>query len=181
MRTPSDTKLSLELTGNQGNVMKESMKCAKTIAWNLLPYEIKKNIKTEWDEVGSFGLHIHCPDAAMPKDGPSAGIAITSAILSRLCNVKIRNTIAMTGEIDLNGKVHAIGGLDSKLDGAKRAGVTKVLVPEENEDDYKRILDNLNEEERENYLKDFEIKIVSHYKEVVNEVLVDNDLEFNFE
>ena len=110
MRTPSDSKLSLELTGNQGNVMKESMKCAKTVAWNLLPYEIKKNIKQEWDEVGSFGLHIHCPDAAMPKDGPSAGIAITSAILSRLCNVKIRNTIAMTGEIDLNGKVHAIGG-----------------------------------------------------------------------
>jgi len=181
MRTPSDTKLSLELTGNQGNVMKESMKCAKTVAWNLLPYEIKKNIKTEWDEVGSFGLHIHCPDAAMPKDGPSAGIAITSAILSRLCNVKIRNTIAMTGEIDLNGKVHAIGGLDSKLDGAKRAGVTKVLVPKENEDDYQRILDNLNDEERENYLKNFEIKIVSHYREVVNEVLVDNDLEFNFE
>ena len=181
MRTPSDSKLSLELTGNQGNVMKESMKCAKTVAWNLLPYKIKKNIKQEWDEVGSFGLHIHCPDAAMPKDGPSAGIAITSAILSRLCNVKIRNTIAMTGEIDLNGKVHAIGGLDSKLDGAKRAGVTKVLVPKENEDDYQRILDNLNETERESYLKDFEIKIVSHYKEVVNEVLVDNDLEFNFE
>jgi ATP-dependent Lon protease len=181
MRTPSDSKLSLELTGNQGNVMKESMKCAKTVAWNLLPYEIKKNIKTEWDEVGSFGLHIHCPDAAMPKDGPSAGIAITSAILSRLCNVKIRNTIAMTGEIDLNGKVHAIGGLDSKLDGAKRAGVTKVLVPKENEDDYNRIIENMNDKERESYLTNFEIKIVSHYREVVNEVLVDNDLEFNFE
>ena len=180
-KSPSDSRLSLELTGQQGDVMKESMKCAKTVAWNLLPYEIKKNIKQEWDEVGSFGLHIHCPDAAMPKDGPSAGIAITSAILSRLCNVKIRNTIAMTGEIDLNGKVHAIGGLDSKLDGAKRAGVTKVLVPKENEDDYQRILDNLNETERENYLKNFEIKIVSHYREVVNEVLVDNDLEFTFE
>jgi len=180
MRTPSDTKLSLELTGNQGDVMKESMRCAKTVAWNLLPYDIKKKIKTEWDEVGSFGLHIHCPDAAMPKDGPSAGIAITSAILSRLCNVKIRNTVAMTGEIDLNGKVHAIGGLDSKLDGAKRAGATKVLVPSENEDDYKRIINTMSDDERNTYTDNFEIKIVSHYKDVVNEVLVDNNLEFCF-
>jgi ATP-dependent Lon protease len=181
MRTPSDTKLSLELTGNQGDVMKESMRCAKTVAWNLLPYEIKKKIKNEWDEVGSFGLHIHCPDAAMPKDGPSAGIAITSAILSRLCNVKIRNTIAMTGEIDLNGKVHAIGGLESKLDGAKRAGVTKVLVPSENEEDYKRILSTMTDEERTDYTNNFEIKIVEHYRDVINEVLVDNTLEFCFE
>jgi ATP-dependent Lon protease len=181
MRTPSDTKLSLELTGNQGDVMKESMRCAKTVAWNLLPYEIKKKIKNEWDEVGSFGLHIHCPDAAMPKDGPSAGIAITSAILSRLCNVKIRNTIAMTGEIDLNGKVHAIGGLESKLDGAKRAGATKVLVPSDNEDDYKRIIETMSEDEKNNYIENFEIKIVDHYKDVVNEVLVDNTLEFCFD
>ena len=181
MRTPSDTKLSLELTGNQGDVMKESMRCAKTVAWNLLPYDIKKKIKTEWDEVGSFGLHIHCPDAAMPKDGPSAGIAITSAILSRLCNVKIRNTIAMTGEIDLNGKVHAIGGLESKLDGAKRAGATKVLIPSENEDDYKRIINTMNEDERNNYTNQFEVKIVEHYKDVVNEVLVENNLEFCFD
>ncbi len=181
MRTPSESKLSLELTGNQGDVMKESMKCAKTIAWNVLPYDIKKKIKEEWDEVGSFGLHIHCPDAAMPKDGPSAGIAITSAILSRLCGVKIRNTIAMTGEIDLNGKVHAIGGLDSKLDGAKRAGVTKVLVPKDNEDDYNRILNNLSEEERKIYLKNFEIQLVSRFEEVIKKVFVKNNLKFIFD
>ena len=181
MRTPSDTKLSLELTGNQGDVMKESMKCAKTIAWNVLPYDVKKEIKQEWDEVGSFGLHIHCPDAAMPKDGPSAGIAITSAILSRLCGIKIRNTIAMTGEIDLNGKVHAIGGLDSKLDGAKRAGVTKVLVPKDNEDDYKRIITNLTENEKEQYLKNFDIIFVSKFEDVVKKVFVKNNLKFNFE
>jgi ATP-dependent Lon protease len=181
MRTPSDNKLSLELTGNQGDVMKESMRCAKTVAWNLLPYEIKKKIKTEWDEVGSFGLHIHCPDAAMPKDGPSAGIAITSAILSRLCNIKLKNTIAMTGEIDLNGKVHAIGGLESKLDGAKRAGATKVLIPSENEDDYKRIINPMSEEERNIYEENFEVKIVHKFEDVVKEVLVDNDLEFCFD
>jgi len=181
MRTPSDTKLSLELTGNQGDVMKESMKCAKTVAWNLLPDVVKKKIKTDWDDFGSYGLHIHCPDAAMPKDGPSAGIAITSAILSRLCNIKIRNTVAMTGEIDLNGKVHAIGGLESKLDGAKRAGATKILIPADNEDDYKRILSTLSEDEKNIYIDNFEIKIVEHYRDVINEVLVDNTLEFCFD
>ena len=181
MRTPSDTKLSLELTGNQGDVMKESMKCAKTVAWNLLPHDIKKKIKEEWDDIGSFGLHIHCPDAAMPKDGPSAGIAITSAILSQLCKVKIKNTIAMTGEIDLNGKVHAIGGLDSKLDGAKRAGVLKVLVPEDNEDDYNRIINNLSEDDKKIYLENFEIKLVSRFEDVIKEVFVENNLDFNYD
>ena len=180
MKTPSDSKLSLELTGNQGNVMKESMKCAKTIAWNLLPLDIKKSINSEWDEIGKFGLHIHCPDAAMPKDGPSAGIAITSAILSRLCNIKLKNTVAMTGEIDLNGKVHAIGGLESKLDGAKRAGVKKVLIPFDNKEDYYRIIKGLSNDEKYEYLLDFEIVPVKEYKEVITEVLVDNNLEFNF-
>ena len=66
MRTPSDSKLSLELTGNQGNVMKESMKCAKRLAVTFIN---KEKYKTKWDEVGSFGLHIHCPDAAMLKMG----------------------------------------------------------------------------------------------------------------
>ena len=180
MRTPSDTKLSLELTGSQGDVMKESMKCAKTIAWNLLPDDIKIKIKTEWDDFGAFGLHIHCPEAAMPKDGPSAGITITSAILSRLCNLKIKNTIAMTGEIDLNGKVHAIGGLESKLDGAKRAGVTKVLIPQENEDDYNIILKNLSEEDKGKYNENFEVQLVDTFNEVIKEVFVENDLNFNF-
>ena len=87
----------------------------------------------------------------------------------------------MTGEIDLNGKVHAIGGLDSKLDGAKRAGVTKVLVPKDNEDDYNRILNNLSEEERKIYLKNFEIQLVSRFEEVVKKVFVKNNLKFIFD
>ena len=180
MRTPSDTKLSLELTGKQGDVMKESMRCAKTIAWNLLPYDIKKKINKEWGEVGPFGLHIHCPEAATPKDGPSAGLAITLAVLSRLCNVKIKNTVGMTGEIDLNGKSHQIGGLESKLDGAKRAGITKVLIPDDNRHDYNRILENLNEEDKNMYNDNFEVVFVSSIKDVINNSLVDNELEFNF-
>lgn len=180
MRTPSDQKLSLELTGKQGDVMKESMRCAKTIAWNLLPYEIKKKINKEWEETGPFGLHIHCPEAATPKDGPSAGLAITLAVLSRLCNIKINNTVGMTGEIDLNGKSHQIGGLESKLDGAKRAGITKVLVPEDNRQDYDRIIDNLNNTEKDDYIKDFEVVFVDSIEDVVKHSLVDNKLEFNF-
>ena len=180
MRTPSDTKLSLELTGKQGDVMKESMRCAKTIAWNLLPYDIKIKINKEWDDIGPFGLHIHCPEAATPKDGPSAGLAITLAILSRLCNIKILNTVGMTGEIDLNGKAHQIGGLESKLDGAKRAGITKVLIPEDNKHDYERILENLNDEDKKVYNDDFEVVFVSSIKDVIKYSLVDNNLEFNF-
>ena len=173
MKTPSDTKLSLELTGNQGDVMKESMRCAKTIAWNLLPYEIKKGISKEWEEVGSYGLHIHCPDAAMPKDGPSAGITITTAILSRLSNKKIKNTIAMTGEIDLNGKVHKIGGLESKLNGAKKAGVTKVLIPVDNKEDLKNIIKDYSESEKDEYFNNFDVIPVSSIDEVIKESFCD--------
>jgi endopeptidase La len=180
MRTPSDTKLSLELTGKQGDVMKESMRCAKTIAWNLLPYETKKNINKEWEEVGPFGLHIHCPEAATPKDGPSAGLAITLAVLSRLCNIKIKNTVGMTGEIDLNGKSHQIGGLESKLDGAKRAGITKVLVPEDNRQDYDRIIENLSEDDKGSYNENFEIVFVQSIEDVIKHSLVENNLQFNF-
>ena len=178
MKTPSESKLSLELTGNQGDVMKESMRCAKTIAWNLLPYDIKKNITQEWEDLGPYGLHIHCPDAAMPKDGPSAGITITTAILSRLSNLKIKNTIAMTGEIDLNGKVHKIGGLDSKLNGARKAGVTKVLIPIDNKSDLDLILKDYNETEKKEYFNNFEVLPVSNIKEVIKESFLD-DFPFN--
>ena len=65
------------------------MRCAKTVAWNLIPSQIKKEINFELKDIGSFGLHIHCPDNATPKDGPSAGAAITTAIISRLCNIKV--------------------------------------------------------------------------------------------
>ena len=148
VKTPSDRKLSLELTGQQGDVMKESMICAKTLAWNLLPKKVKEDINEEFESLGPFGLHIHCPEASTPKDGPSAGITITTGIVSRLTGIKVRNDVAMTGEIDLHGNVHAIGGLDAKLEGAKRAGVKTVLVPKDNEDDYKKILKKLKKKKK---------------------------------
>ena len=137
-KTFSETKFSLELTGHQGDIMKESVKCAKTIAWNLLSENNKKNILDQMKDL-SWGLHVHTPDGATPKDGPSAGAAITLAILSFLINSPIKNDIAMTGEIDLNGNIKQIGGLTSKLSGAKKAGVKTVLVPHENLDDLELI------------------------------------------
>ena len=144
MKTHTDKKFSIEkLTGSQGDIMKESMACALTLSWNILPPEIQNKIYDNGNGKNrGTGLHIHCPEASTPKDGPSAGCAIVTAIISRLCNIPIRNTIAMTGEIDLNGNIHKIGGLDAKLNGALMAGVKKVLIPFDNKKDYEKIIAN---------------------------------------
>jgi ATP-dependent Lon protease len=127
--------------------MKESMNCALTLAWNIIPYNIKKHIH---DSTENFGLHIHCPESATPKDGPSAGLAITTAIISRITGIPIKNDIAMTGEVDLLGNAHEIGGLYSKLQGALQAGVKQVLIPKNNEKDLDIIF--MKEEENKNEL-----------------------------
>lgn len=119
--------LDLVLTGCQGKVMKESMECAKTVALT------KTNVK-DWKD---FKLHIHCPEAATEKDGPSAGIAITTGIISRLLRIPVRHDIAMTGEIDLNGNIHPIGGLEAKLFGALQSNIFEIIIPENNEHDLK--------------------------------------------
>jgi SpoVK/Ycf46/Vps4 family AAA+-type ATPase len=133
---PSTNFLDFKLTGLQGDVMKESMNVAKTLAWKLTSSTTKKTLLDDFEKVKSYGLHIHCPEGAIPKDGPSAGTAITVVLFSRLNNIKIPNHIAITGEIDLRGKVTAIGGLDLKILGGIRAGVTTFLFPEENIKDF---------------------------------------------
>ena len=164
----SDAKLSLELTGSQGDVMKESMKVAKTLSWNLIPDSIKKSIKEDMENNGNFGLHIHCPDGATPKDGPSAGGAITVAIVSRLCNVRVRNDMCMTGEIDLQGKFTAIGGLDAKLRGGEKAGCKIAIIPKENEEDYNNIM--------KEYKLNLDVKIVDNIHDVLKYALIEEDL-----
>lgn len=123
-----------KLTGQQGDVMKESMECAKTVAFNLLN-------KPALDSyiANPYGLHIHCPEASVRKDGPSAGGAIAIAIYSYLSQLPIRSTVAITGEIDLHGNIRAVGGLHAKLHGVKSAGVRLALVPRENEEDIRRL------------------------------------------
>jgi ATP-dependent Lon protease len=139
---PSQQFLSLNLTGMQGDVMKESMNVALTLAWDLTSYSTKKEIREENSSDKNInGVHIHCPEGSTPKDGPSAGTAITTAIYSMLNKKKIKFNIAITGEICLNGNVTEIGGLDLKILGAIKAGVKEILFPFENMKDYNNFLE----------------------------------------
>jgi ATP-dependent Lon protease len=133
---PSSSFLELKLTGLQGDVMKESMNVAKTLAWNLTDDTIKKKWIKTFDETKCQGLHIHCPEGSVSKDGPSAGAAITTAIYSLLNNKLIKNDIAITGEISLNGEITEIGGLDVKISGGIRAGIKTFLYPKSNANDF---------------------------------------------
>ena len=133
---PSSTFLELKLTGLQGDVMKESMNVAKTLAWNLTPSKNKSKWLKIFNDTKCQGLHIHCPEGAVSKDGPSAGAAITTAIYSLFNDKKIPNNIAITGEINLQGEVTAIGGLDCKIIGGIKAGVTKFFFPKSNDRDF---------------------------------------------
>jgi len=137
---PSEKFLQLHLTGMQGDVMKESMNVALTLAWDLTPSDRKYSIYEEQSYTIN-GVHIHCPEGSTPKDGPSAGTAITTAIFSMFNNKKIKYNIAITGEICLNGNVTEIGGLDLKILGAIKAGVKEILFPFENIKDYNNFIE----------------------------------------
>ena len=129
---PSHNPMTLKATGNLKKVIKESTEVATSLAWNHLDPQTQTDYLAAW-KAKPQGFHIHCPDGAIPKDGPSAGTALSVALYSILLNKKIRNDIAITGEITLDGKVTAIGGLEEKLVGAKKAGVKLALIPKENE------------------------------------------------
>ena len=129
MYFPTTTFLDLKLTGMQGDVMKESMNVAKSLAWSLLGDDRRTELIVRFEKTKEQGIHVHCPDGATPKDGPSAGGAITTAIYSLLSGKQIRRDVAMTGEINLQGKITEIGGLEQKILGGVRAGVTRFLYP----------------------------------------------------
>ncbi len=133
---PSATFLDLKLTGLQGDVMKESMNVAKTLAWSLCSDDVKSKLLKQFENTMCQGIHIHCPEGSVNKDGPSAGTAETTAIYSVLNDRPINNTVAITGEIDLRGNITAIGGLEYKISGGIRAGVKTFLFPSENSKDF---------------------------------------------
>jgi ATP-dependent Lon protease len=133
---PSSSFLELQLTGLQGDVMKESMNVAKSLAWNLTGDAIKKQLLTQFENTKGQGLHVHCPEGGISKDGPSAGAAITCAIYSLFNKLAIKNDIALTGEINLSGEVTAIGGLDVKIMGGIKANVKTFLYPKSNNRDF---------------------------------------------
>ena len=128
----SSTLFELKLTGSQGDVMKESMTVAKNLAWSLIPESIQKSNLERFEATKNQGVHIHAPEGATPKDGPSAGTAITTALYSLFLDKPIRHNVAITGEINLSGRITAIGGLDLKILGGIRAGVKRFLFPKEN-------------------------------------------------
>ena len=163
---PSETFLHLHLTGMQGDVMKESMNVALTLAWNLTPIDKRDEQKLK----NSFnGIHIHCPEGATPKDGPSAGTAITITIYSLLNNKKIKYNIAITGEITLDGKITEIGGLDLKILGGIKAGVTEFLYPKENQKEYDSFMEKYKDDELTNGIKFYPVETIQDVVELVFE------------
>ena len=164
---PCSSFLELRLTGLQGDVMKESMNVAKSLAWSLTPLKIKQELLKNFEETKCQGLHIHCPQGAVSKDGPSAGTAITCAIYSLFNNKKIKNTIAITGEINLQGQITAIGGLDVKIMGGIRAGVKTFFYPSANAIDY----ENFFEKHKDNpVIGNITFIEVSHISELFDKI-----------
>jgi len=137
LKFPSTKMLELNITGKAGEVMKESIEYSLKNAFSLCPKKIQDKIVSDSHDKKTFGLHIHFPDGATPKDGPSAGLAITLAFYSILTDIPIKNDICMTGEIDLRGHAGIIGGLSSKLHGGKKAGCKLALIPQDNMEDLK--------------------------------------------
>ena len=143
------------LTGSLGDVMKESIQAALTVVRNRAD---SMGIPTDFHE--KKDLHIHVPEGATPKDGPSAGIGMCTALVSSLTGIAVRSDVAMTGEITLRGQVLPIGGLKEKLLAAHRGGIKTVVIPDENRRDLKEIPDNIK--------ADLEIRPVKWIDEVLS-------------
>mgnify|MGYP004646058579 FL=1 len=151
-------KGKLTITGQLGDVMKESIQIAISLIKNIYPEYVKK--------ISESDIHIHVPEGAVPKDGPSAGITITTALASLLTNKKVSGNIAMTGEVSLRGNVMPIGGLKEKLMAAERAGVKKAFIPKDNIEDLKDIPEEIKEK--------IEVIPVTTVKEVLKELKLIN-------
>ena len=149
----------LTLTGNLGDVMKESA---------VIALEYLKSHSTllglEPDVFGKWNIHIHVPEGAIPKDGPSAGITMVTSIASAFTQRKVRKNIAMTGEITLRGKVLPVGGIKEKILAAKRAGVSDILISAENRKDIDEI--------KEMYLKGLRFHFVENIMDVLDASLM---------
>nr|MCU0856066.1 endopeptidase La [Paracoccaceae bacterium] len=149
----------MKTTGKLGDVMKESIDAAASYVRSIAPrIGVKPPKLDHWD------IHVHVPEGATPKDGPSAGVAMVTSIVSVLTQIPVRKDIAMTGEVTLRGNVLAIGGLKEKLLAALRGGITTVMIPEENAKDLTEIPDNVK--------SGLDIIPVSHVSEVLKLALV---------
>jgi len=149
----------MKTTGKLGDVMKESIEAAASYVRSISP-----QIGVKPPRFDRLDIHVHVPEAATPKDGPSAGLAMVTSIVSVLTQIPVRKDIAMTGEVTLRGNALPIGGLKEKLLAALRGGIKTVLIPQENEKDLPEIPDNVKE--------GLEIIPVSHVSEVLKHALI---------
>ncbi|XP_013918433.1 PREDICTED: lon protease homolog, mitochondrial [Thamnophis sirtalis] len=153
---------TLEMTGQLGDVMKESVKIAYTFARSFLMEKVPTN-----DFLVTSHIHVHVPEGATPKDGPSAGCTIVTALLSLALNQPVRQNVAMTGEVSLTGKILPVGGIKEKTIAAKRAGVSCIVLPIENKKDYCDLAEFITE--------GLEVHFVEHYKEIFDIVFSKSD------
>ncbi|KAF3691380.1 Lon protease -like protein, mitochondrial [Channa argus] len=144
---------SLEVTGQLGDVMKESAKIASTFARSFLMTQEPEN-----NFLINSHLHLHVPEGATPKDGPSAGCTIVTALLSLATKRPVRQNVAMTGEVSLTGKILPVGGIKEKTIAARRAGVTCVILPAENKNDFSDLEDYITQ--------GLEVHFVDHYSQI---------------
>ncbi len=149
----------MKTTGKLGEVMKESIDAANSFVRSIAP-----NIGVKPTQFDTIDIHVHVPEGATPKDGPSAGVAMVTSIVSVLTKIPVRKDIAMTGEVTLRGNVLAIGGLKEKLLAALRGGIKTVLIPEDNEKDLSEIPENVKE--------GLHIIPVAHVRDVLAQALV---------
>jgi len=147
----------LILTGQMGDVMKESAKIAMSLSRKFCGNENQ-------DVFEKNDVHIHIPEGAVPKDGPSAGVAIVTALFSAVTGKKVRNDTAMTGEITLMGKVLPVGGIKEKILAAHRSGIKRVIIPKRNQQDLVKIPKDV--------MKNLEIILVENVDEVLKEAIV---------
>lgn len=149
----------LVLTGQLGDVMQESAKAGISYIRSAA-----KKLKIDEDFYKKIDLHIHIPEGAIPKDGPSAGVTMCTAIISTLTGIPARKDIAMTGEITLRGKILPVGGIREKVMAAHRAGIRKVLLPKDNEADIQEIPETVRD--------DMEFVLIKHVNDALKQVLV---------
>ena len=147
------------LTGQMGDVMKESARAGISYIRSVAN---KFNIPEDFYKTED--IHIHFPEAATPKDGPSAGVTMATAVISALTNIPVRSDVAMTGEITLRGRVMVVGGVKEKVLAAHRAGIKKVLIPRECEPQLDEIPENVREK--------LEVVLIDHMDQVLEHALV---------
>jgi ATP-dependent Lon protease len=152
-------KGDLILTGRLGDVMKESSSTAFSFAKVKL-----SELDFDIDEVERYNIHLHLPEGAVPKEGPSAGVTLAVSIISLLTGIPVKSEYAMTGEITLRGKILPVGGIKEKVIAAHRCGITNVLIPSENEKDYR-------EDVPEDIKQDMQIHLVDNMDELLDIVL----------